>query len=717
MPSRRPSGSGGGGGLHFREPPDVFATTTARDAYFTDATSGAARLAAFIADRSLVIVIGTLTSPTAYQTYTGGTVYSGAAWANRVDAVRGPQGRMGPAGTVDNLTLAQALTPPITVAGWRAPAIGDTLQTTGTAILTGTQAVYIQFAVADAVRAAIRAGLLGLRIRATFRVRSGGASTTPVVLGAALLDVDDDGAIDNLGNANYPQNSQGVFHGQQVFDLDAGASIATTGNMFVRLTRVSGPTNDTHLDTFALAASTLGGGEDGVVDGVELSEAGGVLTITLERSGGLADLTDTVQLPAGGGGDGISSVSPTDLDGIDTAQLGRIIGVSASDGSEFQQIDPAALSITLEQIRAALSLPALAEANRGQAVVRNADDNTGFSYASITGERNTVHVGILAPDDDTGENGDLWFRYISATQIDAYFKVGGSWTRNASIDQGGTLAGIVAALGMPALAAGNRGQVVIRKNDDTGFTYSDIGDLLRVRPAVTTFDVTGMERVAAGTDLNDETYRYTSRISQTSHVAAARIIGFPVAASAQIPITVSNPAVLVAALPSFDHASGEIPIADMTTLANDGDRYVLRLEVYESGQVVASENPVAYQDYVIEAQATADQTYFIHIPVADDATDVTLAAAQVISQRHGVAGNWVVAGIPAAGEHRLGWVVPTSDLQPRRWTQGGFDISSGVAAAVARQIGSPAVAYQVYLYKAANAVMAATNGQTIVVET
>ena len=100
-------GGGGGGGLHLRRPPDVFADAAARDTYFTDAANGATRLAEFIADSSLAIIIGTLTNPTSFQTYLGDATYNANQWVNRTDAVQGNDGRGVPPGGTDGQVLTK----------------------------------------------------------------------------------------------------------------------------------------------------------------------------------------------------------------------------------------------------------------------------------------------------------------------------------------------------------------------------------------------------------------------------------------------------------------------------------------------------------------------------------------------------------------------------------------------------------------------------------
>ena len=90
---------GGGGGLHFRDPVDVFADLAARTAAFGPGGSVEGEHTQFAADRSLAIVIGTLANPTAFQTYTGSDgAYDDATWLNRTDAVQGRPGTDGDAG-------------------------------------------------------------------------------------------------------------------------------------------------------------------------------------------------------------------------------------------------------------------------------------------------------------------------------------------------------------------------------------------------------------------------------------------------------------------------------------------------------------------------------------------------------------------------------------------------------------------------------------------
>ena len=98
-------GTGGGGGLHFRVPPDSFsgatraAAVTARNTYFS-AAANAGALAQFQGDQSLAIILTWTGGNQVFQTYlpgNEGSAYSAAAWVDRTDAVQSVQ--PGPPGT------------------------------------------------------------------------------------------------------------------------------------------------------------------------------------------------------------------------------------------------------------------------------------------------------------------------------------------------------------------------------------------------------------------------------------------------------------------------------------------------------------------------------------------------------------------------------------------------------------------------------------------
>ena len=229
-------------------------------------------------------------------------------------------------------------------------------------------------------------------------------------------------------------------------------------------------------------------------------------------------------------------------------------------------------------------------------------------------------------------------------------------------------------------------------------------------PTITRFDVTGAARVAAGTDISGDIYRYSTQIAQAGHASAVRIIGYTGA-------NVANPATTETALATlassvYAHASGQIAIPAGVTLTNAGDAYNIRLEAYEQGQTVGTSIPVAYHDFRIIAQADTALTHFGFVLSTEAAADINFTTDD-ISSKHGVAGTWTVSGLPMAGLQRLYWAVPTSEPQPSNWEQGGTTIAPTIEAAVTRTINS--VEYQIYLFASANAVGNVYNGTTITV--
>ena len=229
-------------------------------------------------------------------------------------------------------------------------------------------------------------------------------------------------------------------------------------------------------------------------------------------------------------------------------------------------------------------------------------------------------------------------------------------------------------------------------------------------PSITQFAVTGPSRVAAGTNISGDIYRYSTQIAQAGHASAVRLIGYT-------GNNVANPAAtetVLATLASsvYAHASGQIAIPANTTLTNAGDAYNLRLEAYEQGQTVGTDIPVAYHDFRIIAQADSALTHFGFVLSTEAAADINFTQDD-ISTMHGVAGTWTVSGLPMAGLQRLYWAVPTSEAQPSNWEQGGTTIAPTIEAAVTRTINS--VEYQIYLFAAANAVGNVYNGTTITV--
>ena len=125
-----------------------------------------------------------------------------------------------------------------------------------------------------------------------------------------------------------------------------------------------------------------------------------------------------------------------------------------------------------------------------------------------------------------------------------------------------------------------------------------------VDPAITEFETTsGSLSPPAGSIAND-VYGYTLEVSQPSHVASARIIGFAGAGGADRPASFA----LLRTVTDFHDESGTVTIPAGISLVADGI-YTLRLEVYKTGQTPGVDEPIAYHDVRIVAHAPATAFY------------------------------------------------------------------------------------------------------------
>ena len=126
-----------------------------------------------------------------------------------------------------------------------------------------------------------------------------------------------------------------------------------------------------------------------------------------------------------------------------------------------------------------------------------------------------------------------------------------------------------------------------------------------VDPAITEFETTSGNLSPAAGAIGGDTYGYTLEISQPSHVASARIIGFAGAGTADKAAAFAT----LATVTDYHDETGRITIPANTELANAGDIYTLRLEVYKTGQNQAADAPIAYHDVRIVAHAPATAAY------------------------------------------------------------------------------------------------------------
>ena len=126
-----------------------------------------------------------------------------------------------------------------------------------------------------------------------------------------------------------------------------------------------------------------------------------------------------------------------------------------------------------------------------------------------------------------------------------------------------------------------------------------------IDPAITEFETTSGNLSPTTGSIAGEEYGYTLAISQPSHVASARIIGFAGAGTANKVTAFAT----LATVTDYHDETGRITIPASTELANAGDIYTLRLEVYKTGQNAGADAPIAYHDVRIVAHAPATAAY------------------------------------------------------------------------------------------------------------
>ena len=489
------------------------------------------------------------------------------------------------------VTWDRRLFPQITVQGYRQPNRQGTLQTGDATLSTTQRSAYFQFDMPQYLRQAIADGALGVSIRFTYRIQST-TGATPVVVRSSVFSHSNSNNVGGLAgissNISHSMADDGTDEGTIVFDI---------------------PRMVEDLDVDANPTYIWLGW---------ISSPG---TVTVDNVG--------IEVATYGSSGGISSVEPSDLDGISSPTATNLIGI-ATDTTEFVEVAQSDITSGI------VTYDIFAQSGSGRNVLADAD-RIPFAYAAGSGQPN---------------------RWI---------------------------------------------------------TFENFKYELQL-PYIAQFNVIGRNRVAAGTDIGGDTYRYSLQIGNPGHVGAARIVGFfRDSGEDPSPISPPTPSVLATiASGTYAHASGEVTIPDNQNLALAGDTYTIRLEVYEDGQTAATDRPFAYHDYPIVSQADSGLTHFGSVLSTEAVADIVFADDD-ISTAHGVAGSWVVSGLPNSGLHRLYWAVPTTDTQPVDWHQGGTSIAPTIGAAVERMIGS--VTYNVYMFAAANAVSDSFNGQTIVVTT
>ena len=228
-------------------------------------------------------------------------------------------------------------------------------------------------------------------------------------------------------------------------------------------------------------------------------------------------------------------------------------------------------------------------------------------------------------------------------------------------------------------------------------TESSGGAAPVVNPSILQFDVTGDSQVTTA-DISGKRYSYISRISQSSHVGAARIVGFP--GTAANPSNVST--LKDIASDKFVRDEGTFDLPPSTMLANEGDIYTVREEVYPTGVAVTTA-PSIYHDFRIRRVAPAASVHFGSIPwrrsdgtTPTDASDLADFTGD-FSTAVAAAGDWTITGLTRGdGERRLYWAVPADAMQPATWINSGNDVTDIIDVPSAAQIIN-GVSYRVYV--------------------
>ncbi len=143
-------------------------------------------------------------------------------------------------------------------------------------------------------------------------------------------------------------------------------------------------------------------------------------------------------------------------------------------------------------------------------------------------------------------------------------------------------------------------------------------------PSITQFDLTsGDQSPVAGTNIGGDTYGYELAIAQAGHVSTARIVGYAGARGSTRPGSVAVLKTLTA--DEYHHSTGTVDIPAGVTLAAAGDIYSIELQVFETGQTPASDDPISYHTDRITAHAVTAANYRIGY-IEYDASETTAAA-------------------------------------------------------------------------------------------
>ena len=226
-----------------------------------------------------------------------------------------------------------------------------------------------------------------------------------------------------------------------------------------------------------------------------------------------------------------------------------------------------------------------------------------------------------------------------------------------------------------------------------------------VTPHIRTWRVTGDQSVPAGS-IQGKTYNFESQISQSSHVAAARVVGF--IGTAGDPSSVTQ----LHVINDYSDETGTLTIPNVTLAADQV--YTLRLEVYETGQDLRGHAVALCR--LSHHGGGGHAPHALRLPVGNTGRDghrgVPAQTSAPLPMRP-AAYTVALPAQPPNTDYRMFWRVPTANTQPTAFTTSGFAFTSTVE--VVANVTINGASYTVYMTEADAPFDNSSNGTILVV--
>ena len=220
-----------------------------------------------------------------------------------------------------------------------------------------------------------------------------------------------------------------------------------------------------------------------------------------------------------------------------------------------------------------------------------------------------------------------------------------------------------------------------------------------LHPSISSWAITSGNTSPVAGSIGTLVYGVAWAIAQSSHVGAARIVGFK--GTAANPTSVAVLKTLTAA--EYAHGAGSVTIPGGVSLAAN-ETYSLRIEVYGENQDVATELPRSYQDARITAHAAATANYHIgriQYRAADDTVAKQIARITDftgdVSTSADAPSRITINAPDDSNEYQMYLIAKASETQPTGFTSNGLPATNSFYAAQDLTIAT--VAYKVYLLR------------------